>query len=108
MNNHIVWQLKIQEFKRKTIKEFILKTLETYIAKKVGKKIITGVFEKLAKKLPQYFFKGLGNVIGGVFIAYDIYQIGGEATRVTTPLVLEIAIYKSLSRINSENLKESA
>ena len=58
--------------------------------------ISAGLFLKATiKKVTPRLFKRLTPAIGWLLFAKDIYDFGAEATRVTIPFVVNIAVYRS-------------
>ena len=94
----------------KLIKEIAFKMLERYIMNKIGNRLGQQVAQKVAhegaerilqiagKKLPHYIFRGAAATIGWAFLAKDILDVSGEASRITTPMVVQISLYRTLQR----------
>lgn len=94
----------------KLIKELAFKMLERYIMNKLGNRLGQQVAQKVAhegaerilqiagKKLPHYIFRGAAATIGWAFLAKDIIDVSGEASRITTPMVVQLSLYRTLDR----------
>jgi len=99
----------------KFIKELAFKMLERYILKKLGNTVGHQLAQKVAsegaekilhvagKKLPHYIFRGAAATIGWAFIAKDILDVSGEASRITTPMIVQISLYRTLQRRFSDD-----
>jgi len=79
-------------------------TAPTAVIKHLGKKAATEIIGKVAKKVAQKTFKNLLGYVGWALLAKDIFDIAGEASRVTLPFVTSISIYRCIDRqiINSK------
>lgn len=65
---------------------------------KIFSKATVLALKSVAKNKAPRFLKRLAPAIGWVLLAKDIYDLGGEALRVTVPFVLNIAVYRTLER----------
>ncbi len=87
---------------KRVVKEVTLGLLQAFVAKQVGKKVAEQIIKAVAKKVPQYAFQAFANFIGIALIAKDLFDLGGEATRVTMPITVHIAIGRALARAQAD------
>ncbi len=59
------------------------------------------MLKAVGKKIPQYVFKNTMFLIGGLFIIKDIFDIGSEATRLTTPMIINVSIMRTIQKSES-------
>lgn len=65
-------------------------------ADKIFQKSIVYFLKASLKKVSPQIIKRFTPAVGWALLAKDIYDFGGEAARVTTPFVIQIAMYKVL------------
>jgi hypothetical protein len=83
---------------KNVIKRVVMAIVEKYILKKAGAKATKEILKRAGKQLTAQSFKRAMFWLGLALIVKDIWDLSGEATRVTTPLVSAIAIGRTLSR----------
>lgn len=83
---------------KRVIKNVVLTMLERAALKKMGEKAVKEALGRIATKVPQTMFKRAAFWVGIGFLLKDVYDIGGEATRVTMPLIAHISVHRSIQR----------
>jgi uncharacterized protein YaaW (UPF0174 family) len=81
---------------KNVIKRAVIGILEKSLVKKMGQEAIGQILKQVAKKLPAKAFEKAFFWVGVALLVKDVWDIAGEATRVTTPLVTAIAISRTL------------
>ena len=83
---------------KNVIKKVIMAIVEKYILKKTGEKATKEILKRLGEQVAAQTLKRAMFWVGIALIIKDIWDISGEAIRVTTPLVSGIAIGRTLGR----------
>lgn len=86
---------------KNVIKRTVIAIIEKYIKQKAGEKVTQELVERAAQKIAAQTFKRAVFWIGIALLVKDVWDISGEATRITTPLVSGIAIVRSLSHLEA-------
>jgi len=85
---------------KNVIKKAVMAIVEKYIQRKVGEKATKELLKRVGKQITAQVFKRAIFWIGIALLVKDAWDLSGEATRVTTPLVSGIAIGRTLSRLS--------
>lgn len=80
------------------IKKLITSIIERYFLKVLGKKGTEEAMKQFGKRVAAKSIQRFIPWIGWALLLKDVIDIGGEATRITTPLVSAIAIGRSVDR----------
>ena len=84
--------------KEKLIAEIILsetQTKQSSSKQKIIEQSTSFFLKTLVKKLTPQALKKMTPALGWALLAKDVYDLGGEASRVTIPFVIGIAVYKN-------------
>ena len=84
---------------KNVIKRVVLAIIEKYLQRKLGQKATEELIKKLGQKLAAQALKRVVFWVGIALLLKDIWDLSGEATRITTPLVSAIAIPRTLGRL---------
>ena len=72
--------------------------------KQLSKKATTEVLSKISKKVAQKTFQSAVAYVGWAFFVKDLFDLAGEASRITVPFVINISIYRTLDNIKTEKV----
>lgn len=78
-----------------------LRIFERGMSKQMGKREIRHLSARFLGKVSPLIAKRLSLYLGIGLLAKDAYDLGGEATRITNPAVISIALIRSLSQTNA-------
>lgn len=87
---------------KNVIKKAVIGIVEKYLAKKISQEALAETLKRVGTKLPAHFFKRAFLWIGIALLIKDVWDLSGEATRITTPLVTSIAISRTLARAQTD------
>ena len=74
-----------------------LRIFERGMSKHMGKRGVKHLSARLIGKVSPLLTARLSLYLGIGLLAKDAYDLGGEATRITNPAVISIALFRSLS-----------
>jgi hypothetical protein len=89
---------------KNVIKKAVMAIVEKYIQRKVGEKATKELIKRVGKQVTAQAFKRAMFWVGIALLVKDAWDLTGEATRVTTPLVSGIAIGRTLSRLSDSSI----
>ncbi len=89
---------------KETVKNVVLNISEKYMLKQLSKKATTEVLSKISKKVAQKTFQSAVAYVGWAFFVKDLFDLAGEASRITVPFVINISIYRTLDNIKTEKV----
>jgi|GEM_PF-4941917 len=80
------------------LKKAVLATFEHQTKKKIGEKATQKIVERAGERIAAESMKRAVIFVGWALLAKDIWDLMGEATRVTTPMISAISVMRSLDR----------
>ena len=87
---------------KKAVKEIILRVGQRLMAKKLGEEAAKLAAKKLAAKVPQKLFLRAVSFVGWALLVKDAYDLGGEATRITFPFVINVSVLRTVHELGED------